>query len=402
MSWEALFSRRTLGVRLGLSIVQGVYDAMGRPAAGIDAVHVVGTNGKGSIAAMVEHALRGQGMRTGLYTSPHLLRVGERVRIDGEPVDDTRLRAHVDRVLAVEQAQALARPLSFFELLTLAALDLLGSAGIDVLVAEAGLGGRLDATRLVQPWTVAVASIAMDHQEFLGDTLTQVAGEKAAVFRPSVPVFSGPQDPAVTAVLEDQARAVGCALEFCSPLAQSPRGLAGAHQRANAAVALAVAQVIAPSVRAEHLDGVRWPGRLQTMAHGGGTLVADVAHNPAALRSVLDAVADGVVPRPDVLVFGAQAHKDTAGMLQVLQTWTGPRWWVSPTSDTPPPQDPIWAHCSQSPQDPGFHRALTEALARGRTVLVCGSHLLVAAVLGWTRGDLTPADPQDPGTAPSG
>jgi len=208
-TWEALFARRTLGVRLGLEIVEGAYAAMGRPAQGIPAIHVVGTNGKGSTAALAEHALRGRGLRTGLYTSPHLHRVGERVRVGGQPVDDERLRAHVEAVLRVEGGLSLPRPLSFFELLTLAAFDLLAAAGVDAMVVEAGLGGRLDATRLIEPRVVAVTSIDFDHMAILGDTIAKITTEKAAVMRPGVPTVSAPQRPEAEAVLRAvQARPV--------------------------------------------------------------------------------------------------------------------------------------------------------------------------------------------------
>lgn len=402
MSWDALFARRPLGVRLGLAIVDGVHAAMGRPTAGTPAVHVVGTNGKGSTAAMIEHALRGQGMRTGLYTSPHLRRVGERVRIDGEAVPDAHLRASVDTVLAHEGSLSLPRPLSFFELITLAALDVVERANVDVLVAEAGLGGRLDATRMVEPAVVAITSIALDHQEFLGDTLDAIAGEKAAVMRPGVPVFSAPQRPAAERVLRNQAQSTGCPLRFCDPLPRAPEGLPGQHQRGNGAVALAAARVLVPSLGADALDGVQWPGRLQTLEHGGGRLVLDAAHNVAAVEAVGQAIETGDVPTPDVVVFGSQAHKDTAAMLDALEGWPGQHWWVSPSAEVEVPgRVGHWARVAASPNDPGFWAALEEVLARGGTALVCGSHLLVGAVLGWMAAESRAADPQDPTIGPS-
>ncbi len=148
MSLDALFERRTLGVRPGLIAVRGVFDALGQPGADVPAVHIVGTNGKGSIAAMAEHALRARGRRTGLFTSPHLQRVTERIRIDGVEVEDTVLEAAIGWVLQLEH-DGLPRPLSFFEVLTLAAMVVFEQSGVDVIVAEAGLGGRLDTSRIV-------------------------------------------------------------------------------------------------------------------------------------------------------------------------------------------------------------------------------------------------------------
>lgn len=398
-TWDALFARRTLGVRMGLEIVEGAYEALGRPGRGIPAVHIVGTNGKGSTAALVEHALRGRGRRTGLYTSPHLHRVGERVRVGGRPVEDERLRAHVEAVLRAERGLALPRPLSFFELLTLAALDLLAAAQVDALVVEAGLGGRLDATRLVVPHVVAVSAIDLDHQAILGETIAAIAAEKAAVMRPGVPTVSAPQRPEAAAVLQARAAAVGCPLHVVAPLPRAPRGLPGAHQRLNGALALAAARVLVPELCADELDGVAWPGRLERLAFGGGTLVLDVAHNPAGVAVVAAAVRAGEVPRPDLVVLGCQADKDAAGMVAALASVPGSRVWVGlgeVPSHTPAG---AWTARHASPDDPEFLAALAAALAAGRVVLVLGSHLLVGAVRARALGSTEPADPQDPRAA---
>lgn len=400
-TWEALFARRTLGVRLGLEIVEGAYAAMGRPAHGIPAIHVVGTNGKGSTSALCEHALRGRGLCTGLYTSPHLHRVGERVRVGGQPVDDERLRAHVEAVLRVEAGLELARPLSFFELLTLAALALLGEAGLDAIVVEAGLGGRLDATRLVEPRVVAVASIDLDHQAILGDTIAAITAEKAAVMRPGVPTVSAPQRPEALAVLRARAAEVGCPLTVVEPLPRAPAGLPGEHQRSNGALALAAARVLVPDLRADELDGARWPGRLERMAVGGGTLVLDVAHNPAGVAAVAAAVLAGEVPRPDLVVMGCQADKDAAGMVAALAPVPGPRVWVTLVPESTPPGGE-WAARYPAPDDPALAQALDATLAQGHTVLVLGSHVLVGAVRARAQGLTGPADPQDPRAAPPG
>ncbi|MCA9655098.1 MAG: bifunctional folylpolyglutamate synthase/dihydrofolate synthase [Myxococcales bacterium] len=395
--WDALFSRRTLGVRMGLGIVQGVFEAMGRPGEAIAAVHVVGTNGKGSTAAMVEHALRGRGWRTGLYTSPHLRRVGERVRVDGEAVADERLRAHVRAVLGAEAGLSLARPLSFFELLTLAALDLLAAAGVEVLVVEAGLGGRLDATRLVSPTVVAITSIALDHQAILGDTLAAIAAEKAAVMRAGVPTVSARQGPEAAAVIEARAAEVGSPLVWASPLPRAPVGLAGAHQRSNAAVALLAARVLEPAIGPEALDGVRWPGRLEVVPWGGGTLVLDVAHNPAGIAAVVDAVEAGAVPQPSLVLFGCQADKDGPAMVQALERLALERWWVGPEPGLPPVGGAAaWSATFGSERIAAALEAMRSELARGAVVLVCGSHKLVGAVLAAVHGDLGEPDPQDP------
>jgi dihydrofolate synthase / folylpolyglutamate synthase len=399
-TWQALFARRTLGVRLGLEIVEGAHAAMGRPGRGIPTIHVVGTNGKGSTAALAEHVLRGRGWRTGLYTSPHLHRVGERVRVGGQPVDDARLRAHVEAVLRVEAGLGLPRPLSFFELLTLAALDLLAAAGVEALVVEAGLGGRLDATRVCEPRVVAVASIDLDHTAILGETIAAITAEKAAVMRPGVPTVSAPQHPAAEAGLRARAAEVGCPLQVVEPLPRAPRGLPGAHQRINGALALAAVRALVPDATPAELDGVRWPGRLEPVSAGGGTLVLDVAHNPAGVAVVAAAVAAGEVPRPDLVVVGCQADKDAAGIVAALAPVPGPRVWVSVGEGSCAPAGGAWAARHAGPDDPAFIAALAAALAAGAVVLVLGSHPLVGAVRALALGEGSPADPQDPRAVP--
>ena len=379
--WTSLFGRRTHGIRLGLEAVQGVFEALGRPAADAVAVHVVGTNGKGSVAAMLAHALSRVDARRpiGRYTSPHLHRVSERVVVDGTPVDEHALWAAVQTVDAAERDQPPPRPLSFFEVLTLAALVSFERAGACTLVVEAGLGGRLDATRLVSPAVVAVTSIALDHQQWLGDTLEAIAGEKAAVFRTGVPVISAPQEPAVEAVLRRAADGVGAELRFATPLARAP--LFGSHQRINAAVALEALRVLEPEANATWLEGVTWPGRLEVVPASPaspGTLVLDVAHNPAAMHAVVDALVepDAGLPRPDRIVVGVQADKDRAGVQAALDRLAVPITWV----DVDDPQAADTVH------------AFTD---RGDTVLVCGSHVLVARVR-TGRTPLEGPDPSDP------
>lgn len=395
-TWEALFARRTLGVRLGLEIVEGVYAAMGRPAHGIAAIHIVGTNGKGSTAALAEHALRGRGLRTGLYTSPHLHRVGERVRVGGRPVDDDRLRAHVEAVLRVEAGLGLPRPLSFFELLTLAALDLLERERVDVMIVEAGLGARRDATRVAPASVVGITSIALDHQESIGPTLRDIAWEKAGAMAPGVPAFTAPQAEEVRAVLRAEAEARGCTLQTVEPRPRAPLGLPGDHQRHNAAVALAVGRVLVPDLADADLDGVHVPGRLERLPVERGELWLDVAHNPHGIAAVVATLQGGTVPSPSLVVFGCHADKDRDGMLGQLRGLQRPLWWVPLGGAGNEPDQLPGDDRFEGLDDPRLGAALQHALARGHRLLVCGSHVLVGALRAQALGIREPADPQDP------
>jgi dihydrofolate synthase / folylpolyglutamate synthase len=394
---ERLFSRRAGGVRLELETITAVHRALGCPTAEIPAVHVVGTNGKGSVAALVEHGLRARGHRVGLYTSPHLMRVTERIRTLGEEIEELELEAAVDRVLAVEAAASLPRPLSFFEVLTLAALWHMQAADLDVIVAEAGLGGRLDATRLVNPSVVALTAIDLDHQALLGDDLASIAAEKAAVLRPGVPCICAPQHPVALEVVSAQARRVGAPLTIVEPLPRVPGGLAGEHQRMNAAVALDAARAIDPQVRLEDLDGVSWPGRLEWIPRGRAGLLLDAAHNPAGIEALVRYVLGDDAPElaDAVVVFGCAPDKDRAAMLEALLRLGRPIWWVPPNDGAEAEAPPDAARAFRGWDDPGLLAAIEDQLVHGGAI-VCGSHMLVGPLRHRLLGHAGAPQPTDP------
>lgn len=390
MTYDALFARRTLGVRPGLLAVRGVFEALGSPGGGIPAIHIVGTNGKGSIAAMAEHALRRRGHRTGLFTSPHLQRVTERVRVDGLEVDDTVLEAAIGTVLSVEgDPSERGRPLSFFELLTLAALIVFEQSGVDILVVEAGLGGRLDSTRLVDAQAIAVGRIDLDHQAYLGDNLPQIAAEKAGVFRDRVPVYSVPQHPSAWAVLERASWDMPCPLRRPEPI---PAPLAGEHQRYNAGVALAVAQHLDPSVTPVDLEGTRWAARMERRAVGSGEWILDVAHNPASMEA-LAVVLQGLPLADTLVVVSCAADKDAIAMATALGG-VGECWTVrdDELGLCPLPGARMFEGLGHSGLEASLHRHV----AGGGRVVVCGSHRLVGAAMGTWLGDGGRPDPSDP------
>ncbi len=399
--FAALFARRTLGVRLGLETVHELFAALGRPAGDVPAVHVVGTNGKGSTAACCAHALAGAGRRVGLFTSPHLHRVGERVRLftgdtpGGVADDDDVLARAIDRVLALEARTSLPRPLSFFELVTLGAWVRFAEAGVDAIVAEAGMGGRFDATRICCARVVAIASIDLDHQAYLGPTRAAIAGEKAAVMAPGVPCFTGPQAREVAEVLHARAREVEAPLRWIAPLSRPPAGLVGAHQRVNGALGAAAAAVLQPGIVARDVDGVVWPGRGEALPFEGGTLVLDVAHNPAGIAALAATLAERADRDRLAIAVGCVADKDADGMLAPLVALGRPLAWVDLSAydavgrASPSSAVPTLADAAAVLQWVG---ARTKA---GYTVCVCGSHVLVGALRAAALG-LGAAAPNDP------
>jgi dihydrofolate synthase / folylpolyglutamate synthase len=387
-----LFARRTLGVRFSTEPMQRVLDVLLpglREHPPFDVVHVVGTNGKGSTCAMIDHALRTlERGPVGLFTSPHLELVGERIRVDGRALPDDVVEADVAQ-LARAEAQA-GVDLSFYEVLTAIALRHFVDAGCRFVVLEAGIGGRLDATSVVRPRVVAIAHIAFDHQNYLGHTLTAIAGEKAAVIRAGVPVFSSLQEPEARTVIEARASLVAAPLVFVEPLARDPQGLAGPHQRSNAALALAVVHELDPRATASHLDGVRWPGRLERVHVGsGGTaepdssgaLWLDVAHNLDGIEALCAALDEQRIA-PSAIVFGTMVDKPAPAMAARLREH-GPLWLVPPArvdsfdlDACAAPGEPRF----QGPDDSALLDGIRERLRSGATVLVCGSHYLVGGV----------------------
>ncbi len=309
---------RTLGVSLGLERIQAALQALGAPERAYVTVQIAGTNGKGSTAAMTEAILRAAGLRTGLFTSPHLCRFTERIRIDGAEVDGERLAALDQAVVAT------GVPLTYFEVSAALAFAAFRDQGVQVAVLETGLGGRLDAATAAAPVATAITSIGLDHTDVLGGTLAEIAREKAGIVRPGVPIFLGPLPPEADAVVAEVAARLGALVrrlgrDLTPPAA--PLGLAGDHQRANAALAVALAEEAAracghplpAAAVTAGLAGTVWPGRLERLAPD---LLLDSAHNvqgATALAAALEATA-----RPRALVISVVRGKDLGGMLAAL------------------------------------------------------------------------------------
>ncbi|WP_428264268.1 bifunctional folylpolyglutamate synthase/dihydrofolate synthase [Haliangium sp.] len=320
-----LYAARRAGIVLGLERVERCLGALGhperRPAV---RVHIGGTNGKGSTSSFVEAIARAAGCRTGLFTSPHLVRFAERIRVDGEPVSDAALVAAGEAVAAVG-----GTALTFFEQVTVMAAQAFASAGVDLAIFEVGLGGRLDATNAVAAEVAAVTGVALDHQAVLGDTLEAIAAEKAGIFKSGQHVVIGRAgEPEARPWLAARARAVGAAAVRVvdAPVpAQWALGLSGGHQRDNAACAMAIAEALAalghlpadPVLWRAGLASAHIPGRLEQIAPG---VILDGAHNPHAARAL--AVAMASLPRPRVLVLAVARDKDVAGIATPLLALT--------------------------------------------------------------------------------
>ena len=332
LAW--LFALEPFGIKFGLENISTIVARLGHPERAFRSVHIAGTNGKGSVTAMVDAALRAAGHRSARYTSPHLVDLSERFVVGGRPVTERALATTVadvrDAIDGLRADGGLDVQPTFFEVTTASAFELFRRASVDIAVLEVGLGGRLDATNVVSPpglVATAITSIAFDHQLYLGTTLREIAIEKAGIIKHGVPVVVGPLEPDAAAAIDEVAasRAAPVIRARATDCDGMTIGLAGAHQRSNAAVAMRVLQLLdargvaVPDRAIETgLADPHWPGRLEVRRLANGReLLLDAAHNPAgaaALASYLRAE-DGEA-RP--LVFAAMRDKDVSGMFAAL------------------------------------------------------------------------------------
>jgi dihydrofolate synthase / folylpolyglutamate synthase len=322
------------GIKFGLANISALVERLGHPERAFRSVHIAGTNGKGSVTAMVDAALRAAGHHTARYTSPHLVDLSERFVVDGRAVTPETMAASIARVRDAAEALRAEGVLdvqpTFFEATTAVAFELFRRAGVEVAVVEVGMGGRLDATNVLTPeatLATAITTIAFDHERYLGPTLRDIAFEKAGIIKRGVPVVVGALGPDAAAVIEQVARERSAPLVHAAAGDAAGRavGLRGLHQRANAAVATRLLEAIdgrgigVPSAAVDAgLTGVKWPGRLdlRRLADGREVLL-DAAHNPegaAALAEYLRSLAGPRLP----LVFAAMRDKDTARMFSAL------------------------------------------------------------------------------------
>jgi dihydrofolate synthase / folylpolyglutamate synthase len=326
-----LFSLEQFGIKFGLENISALVARLGHPERTFTSVHIAGTNGKGSVTAMVDAALQAAGHRSARYTSPHLIDLTERFVVDGTAVSHQALVAVVADVQRTADALMkdgiLAAPPTFFEVTTATAFELFRRTGVSVAAIEVGLGGRLDATNVIQPAASAITSIAFDHERYLGSSMEEIAFEKAGIIKSGVPVVIGDLPPGAVAVIDRVARERGAEVVRTSALDVRgfTIGLAGAHQIGNAAVAVHLLNIldrrgiaVPRDAIAQGLEQPNWPGRLdRRILTDGREVLLDAAHNPAgaaALASYLRA--DGGDPRP--LVFAAMRDKDASGMFAAL------------------------------------------------------------------------------------
>lgn len=342
----------TLAMKLGLDSVRALARALDDPQKKFPAIHIAGTNGKGSTAAMTASVLRAAGLRAGLYTSPHLISITERIRVDQEeiaPEDFARLATEVREAgVCLVADGVLPAPPTFFEQVTMIGFLYFAEKQVDLAVLEVGLGGRLDATNICEPVATAITLVGYDHQQYLGDALAAIAGEKAGIVKPGVPVVIAPQQAeAMNAIIARCEELSAPMIEISAPFDvetgdigryrfryRTPRdeyaarlSLRGRHQITNALVAIHIAEQLqtagfdipAPAI-AEGLSEAEWPGRLE-MIHVSppqAPLLLDGAHNEAGARVLRDFLDEHFSSVPITIIFGVMADKAISKISEIL------------------------------------------------------------------------------------
>ena len=398
------------------------------PTPQVPLVHIAGTKGKGSTAAMVAAVLSANGYRTGLYTSPHLHSLEERFRVDGQPCSRQDLVSLVERVKpATEMIQRSMRSPSFFELTTALALLHFHTKACDAIVMEVGLGGRLDSTNVCSPSVSAITSIGLDHQHVLGDDLATIAAEKAGIFKQGVPVVSGVDDEDAAAVIAEKAAAQNAVLfqlgrdfrfQFealpdwgsnidyrgstppLSRSAQAKLSMDGEHQACNAAVAIAMIDLLRSQGMSISLDAIgRGLGQLQCNSRierfelpGNITAVVDAAHNQDSISALCDCLRRRFADRRIAVVFGTSIDKSAAPMLESLAGLADylvlTRFFGNPRFQPPQELQPLvpaaLAGQTLLIDDPiqACQRGL-DLVGPGGTVVICGSFFLAAETRHW-------------------
>lgn len=397
---------RNLGSRLGIDRMRALSERLAHPERCAPCFHVAGTNGKGSTSAMIEAIQRAQGRRTGLYTSPHLVQIGERLQVDRIPATEARvvalaeaLRPHYE---AIAQADAGLAP-TFFELITAAAWVEFREAKVDVMVLETGLGGRLDATNLCTPEVCVVTSIGLDHQEYLGDSLEAIAAEKAGILKPGVPCVVGRLPASAEAVVVRRAREVGCPLHFVRDrfAAGLPEtNLVGEHQRWNAGAAWLACEVATrlqfdATTAAAALRAVVWAGRWQGLPLADGrTLILDGSHNEEGIRTVAPLLAQLNAP---TIVIGALGLERARALVAAAARHAACLVLVRPDNERACSVEELAALIPADYRGPVLRTTVAAAFPAasqcafaGNPVVVLGSLYLVGEVLARYQGQATP------------
>ncbi len=387
---DFLYGIRLFGQKLGLETMQDLMRRLGNPERDLRFIHIAGTNGKGSVAAMTHAVLAHAGFRTGLYTSPHLVSFCERFQVNGQPI------AEGDAVRLVEQIRPLLertepRSPTFFEVVTAMALLYFRECNVEVVSWETGMGGRLDATNIVTPCVSVITNVGYDHMQYLGDTLDKIAAEKAGIIKRGVPVVTGAQDPTVLKIIRQTCATLNSSLtEVRQPLLWETN-LAGDYQHWNCATAVAALRAtglpLSEGLIRTGLRQTRWPGRFQVFK-GPPCVVLDGAHNAPAAAELAKTLSAESPTTERTLILGVLRDKEVAQVCQTLAPMAAKIFCVPVQNERSSDPSELARFCrNANPQaEVEVHADLPSAFAKARggetgVVVITGSLFLVGEAL---------------------
>lgn len=391
LAW--LYSTQQIGIKLGLDNTHRLLDFLEVDPGTTTIFHVAGTNGKGSTCAFLESICREAGLKTGLFTSPHLVSFRERIRIDFEPANASDLAAILTRVR--KEVETWDPHPSFFEITTALGMRSFLDAGVQAIVLETGLGGRLDSTNAVESSVAGISSISLDHQKWLGDSIAEIAGEKAGIIKTGKPVVS------VASQIEDAAQVIRDKADSLeSPLHLAPAylgrtGISGQHQRENAGLATKMIEVSPLSISGSEIErGIAnaiWPGRFHRLEFKGSPVIIDGAHNAASAEALVETWKTEFGEQKAAILFGAVADKEPENLLKALSPITGALFPTTIASQRGMSAEDLAAQIGESAQTaPTVSLGLRLAQATQLPILITGSFFLAGQALeflGWGDAD---------------
>jgi len=372
-----LYGLTRFGIKLGLDNTRRLAALSGNPQNRLQIIHVAGTNGKGSTCAVLESIFRHSGLRVGLYTSPHLISFRERIQVDRELITEENVSRLVAEIHALIVRSGDEFSPTFFEFITVMALQHFAEQNCDLVILETGMGGRFDSTNIVTPIASVITTVAMDHQQFLGDTLAKVAFEKAGIIKPGIPVISAPQSQDAADVLHTRATDTGSPLVFQANASEVD------YPAANAALAETVVRQLSEQIPvtahaiAEGKATANWPGRMQFVQRENQTLILDGAHNGAGFRALVESLRNRGIERP-ALILGILGDKDIESICPIVTDCFSKSVLVPIQSSRAEPMEEMSMRLNLPTTD--LDDALS-SLANHPTVVIAGSFYLIGEAL---------------------
>lgn len=403
---DYLYSLKHKGAKYGIDRMRLFVDALDHPERVFPIIHVAGTNGKGSTCSMLEAIYRANGYKTGLYSSPHLVRQGERVQVNREILDEADIVAYTEQLKPVAEQIGANDPddhPSFFEFMTAMAFLRFAESKVDIAFLETGLGGRLDATNVVDPELSIITSVSLDHIEQLGDTIAQITSEKAGIIKPGKPVLIGKLPAEAEAIVRKIAKEQGCAVtsvreRFPDVETLPETNLSGSFQRWNAATAICATEIlnerfpIDTTRTAAALQSIYWPGRWETIQLADKTLILDASHNPEGsemLDENLQKLIEQTGQKP-LIVAGTLGEFRARSLMAVVSRHARELHLLAPDQSRATPTDVLETCIPKANTAPIHHQQLEDIFpavgtcslgAPGDTIVVTGSLYLIGEVL---------------------